>query len=68
MDRENISDTIQADLSVVVSVVGRSPRPSRQQQRLLSDLSSSGAQGQGLALLDLKPSHLKHARLLGYIV
>ena len=68
MDRENISDTIYADLSVVVSVIGRSSRPSRQQLRLLSDLCSSGAQGQELVLLDLKQRHLKRARLLECIL
>ena len=66
MDPENISRTIYPDLSVVVSVVERASRPFRQLVRLLSDLSSRGAQG--LALLDLKPSHLKRARLLEYIV
>ena len=62
MDRENISDTIQADRSVVVSVVGRSSRPSRQLLRILFDIFFRGAQG--LALPDLKPNDLKRARLL----
>ena len=39
-----------------LSVVARSSCSPRQQLRLLSDLSSRGAQGP--ALLDLKPSHL----------
>ena len=66
MDRENISDTLQADHSVVVSVVGSSSRPSRQQLRLLSDLCFNGAEGQELAFLDLKPCHLRRVRLLEY--
>ena len=68
MDRENIADTTLVDLCDVVLVVGRSSRQSRQQLRLLSNLCSSGAQGQGLALLDLKQSHLKRGRLLEYIL
>ena len=66
MDRENISNPIYADLSVVVSVVGRSSRPFRWRLRLLSDLYSRGAQT--LAFMDLKPNHLDHARLLEHIL
>ena len=66
MVRETISKTMYADLAFVVSVVGRSSRPFSNRLRLLSDLTSRGARG--LALLDLKPSHLDRARLLEYIL
>ena len=59
MDLENISDTMYADHSDVVSVGGSSSRPSRHRLRLLSDLFSRGAKGP--FFLDLKPSHLKRA-------
>ena len=66
MDREIISDTIYAVFSVVVSVVGRSSCPSRQRLRLLSDHFLLRAQGP--VFLDLKPCHVKRARLLKYIL
>ena len=53
---------IRYALTFSLSVVGMSSCSSRQLLRLFSDLTSRIAQG--LAVLDLKPSHLKCARLL----